>query len=189
MNSEQLGKLFQNSLNSNQKEKKIKTTNLSITGNLLRWEDVVIQISNISIISSSDFQKTPFSIWNILLLIAGVAFLPIIWYVGLLCLAFGAFLIWAWYTETERTKNYKYLNIQLNSGRLFSLLFEDKTFLTQVLNVFATIFEDDDAAQNRNIYIDIASCRVEDRSSVNLNVNDSKAENGATMIGSVNINK
>lgn len=189
MNSEELGKLIQNSLDSNQKSKKIETPNFSIKGNLLRWEDVVIQISNISLISSSKFQKTPFSKWNILFLLAGIVLLPIIAYLGLLCLAVGAFLIWTWYTEKERTKNFKYLNIQLNSGRVFSLLFEDKTFLVEVLNLFATIFEDDDAAKNRSIYIDIANCRVEDQSSVNLTVNDSSAEGGSTMIGTVNINK
>lgn len=41
--------------------------------------------------------------------VIGVALLPIIWWAGLLCLALGIFVIWAWYTESQKTKKYKYL--------------------------------------------------------------------------------
>ena len=105
-------------------------------------------------------------------------------------LALGIFVIWAWYTENQKTKKYKYLNIQLNSGRMFSLLFENKEFLNQVLDVFANIFEDDDyQAKNRDIRIDSQNCHVEDRSNLNVEVSNSSADHGGTVIGAININK
>ena len=144
MDEKQFGALLQNSLGVKNKEKQIKTQSLSIVGHLLRWEDVVIQISNISLISTSDFQQTMFPVWVIFLMVAGIVLLPFMWWAGLLCLALSIFVIWTWYNEIKKTKKYKYLNIQLNSGRMFSLLFESKEFLNQVLDIFANIFEDDD---------------------------------------------
>ena len=151
---------------------------------------MVIQISNISLVSTSNFQQTALPVWAIIMSVIGVALLPIIWWAGLLCLALGIFVIWAWYTESQKTKKYKYLTIQLNSGRMFSLLFEDKEFLNQVLDVFANIFEDEaDQAQNRDIRIDIQNCHVEDRSKLNVIVDSSSADHGGTVIGAININK
>ena len=190
MEQNQFGTLLQNSLGANSKEKQVKTQRLSIVGHLLRWEDVVIQISNISLISTSNFKQTALPVWAIVMRVIGVILLPFIWWAGLLCLALGIFVIWAWYTENQKTKKYKYLNIQLNSGRMFSLLFENKEFLNQVLDVFANIFEDDDyRAKNRDIRIDIQNCHVEDRSNLNVEVSNSSADHGGTVIGAININK
>ncbi|WP_317380602.1 hypothetical protein [uncultured Intestinimonas sp.] len=190
MDQKQFGSILQNSLGGNNKEKQVKTQRLSIVGHLLRWDDVVIQISNISLISTSNLQQTPMPFWAIILIIFGVVLLPIIWWASLLCLALGILVIWAWYKETKKTEKYKYLNIQLNSGRMFSLLFENQEFLNQVLDVFANIFEDDnDQAQNRDIRIDIQNCHVDDRSNLNIKVDNSQADNGGAVIGAININK
>lgn len=190
MDQNQFGTLLQNSLGANNKEKQVKTQRLSIMGHLLRWDDVVIQISNISLISTSNFQQTALPVWTIFLFVIGVILLPFIWWAGLLCLALGVFVVWVWYKENQKTKKYKYLNIQLNSGRIFSLLFENKAFLNQVLDVFANIFEDEDSqAKNRDIRIDIQNCHVEDRSNLNVEVSNSSADHGGTMIGAININK
>lgn len=190
MDQKQFGSILQNSLGGNNKEKQVKTQRLSIVGHLLRWDDVVIQISNISLISTSNLQQTPMPFWAIILIIFGVVLLPIIWWASLLCLALGILVIWAWYKETKKTEKYKYLNIQLNSGRMFSLLFENQEFLNQVLDVFANIFEDDNyQAQNRDIRIDIQNCHVDDRSNLNIKVDNSQADNGGAVIGAININK
>lgn len=190
MDQKQFGSILQNSLGGNNKEKQVKTQRLSIVGHLLRWDDVVIQISNISLISTSNLQQTPMPFWAIILIIFGVVLLPIIWWASLLCLALGILVIWAWYKETKKTEKYKYLNIQLNSGRMFSLLFENQEFLNQVLDVFANIFEDDNSqAQNRDIRIDIQNCHVDDRSNLNIKVDNSQADNGGAVIGAININK
>ena len=107
MEQNQFGTLLQNSLGANSKEKQVKTQRLSIVGHLLRWEDVVIQISNISLISTSNFQQTALPVWAIVMSVIGVILLPCIWWAGLLCLALGIFVIWAWYTENQKTKKYK----------------------------------------------------------------------------------
>lgn len=190
MDQKQFGSILQNSLGGNNKEKQVKTQRLSIVGHLLRWDDVVIQIGNISLISTSNLQQTPMPVWAIIMSVIGVVLLPIIWWASLLCLALGILVIWAWYKETKKTEKYKYLNIQLNSGRMFSLLFENQEFLNQVLDVFANIFEDDNyQAQNRDIRIDIQNCHVDDRSNLNIKVDNSQADNGGAVIGAININK
>ena len=177
MEQKQLGSLVQNSLGTNRKEKRVNTPSLSIVGRLLRWEDTIIQIDNISLISTADFQQTSFPLWSLVLILIGLLLIRYSVFVGLICLAGGGLAIWFWNAEVQKTQSYKYLNIQLNSGRVFSLLFESDVFLKQVLDVFANIFEDNDLT-DKNIYIDIRNCRIDDHSNVNIDASHNTVTNG-----------
>lgn len=188
MEQKQLGSLVQNSLGTNRKEKRVHTNSLSIMGHLLRWENVIIQISNISLITTSDFQQSAFPMRAVILIVLGLVLIQYIWIAGLVCLALGLFIIWDWYSDIQKSQNYKYLNIQLNSGRVFSLLFESDVFLKRVLDVFANIFEDDDLT-DKNIHIDIKHCRIDDHSNVNIDASHNTVTNGGRIIDQVNLNK
>ena len=72
MEQKQLGSLVQNSLGTNRKEKRVNTPSLSIVGRLLRWEDTIIQIDNISLISTAEFQQTSFPLWSLVLILIGL---------------------------------------------------------------------------------------------------------------------
>ena len=188
MEQKQLGSLVQNSLGTNRKEKRVNTPSLSIVGRLLRWEDTIIQIDNISLISTADFQQTSFPLWSLVLILIGLLLIRYSVFVGLICLTGGGLAIWFWNAEVQKTQSYKYLNIQLNSGRVFSLLFESDVFLKQVLVVFANIFEDNDLT-DKNIYIDIRNCRIDDHSNVNIDASHNTVTNGGRIIDQVNLNK
>ena len=188
MEQKQLGSLVQNSLGTNRKEKRVNTPSLSIVGRLLRWEDTIIQIDNISLISTADFQQTSFPLWSLVLILIGLLLIRYSVFVGLICLTGGGLAIWFWNAEVQKTQSYKYLNIQLNSGRVFSLLFENDVFLKQVLDVFANIFEDNDLT-DKNIYIDIRNCRIDDHSNVNIDASHNTVTNGGRIIDQVNLNK
>ena len=188
MEQKQLGSLVQNSLGTNRNEKRVNTPSLSIVGRLLRWEDTIIQIDNISLISTADFQQTSFPLWSLVLILIGLLLIRYSVFVGLICLAGGGLAIWFWNAEVQKTQSYKYLNIQLNSGRVFSLLFESDVFLKQVLDVFANIFEDNDLT-DKNIYIDIRNCRIDDHSNVNIDASHNTVTNGGRIIDQVNLNK
>ena len=188
MEQKQLGSLIQSSLQTNKKAKQVNTPSFSIVGHLLRWEDTIIQIDNISMISIASFQQTPFPLLSIVLILVGLLLIRYSIFVALLCLAGGGLLIWFWNIDVQKTQNYKYLNIQLNSGRVFSLLFESDMFLKQVLDVFANIFEDDNLA-GKNIYIDIKNCRIDDHSNVNIDASHNTVTSGSRIIDQINFNK
>ena len=188
MVQKQLGSLVQYSLGTNRKEKRVNTPSLSIVGRLLRWEDTIIQIDNISLISTADFQQTSFPLWSLVLILIGLLLIRYSVFVGLICLTGGGLAIWFWNAEVQKTQSYKYLNIQLNSGRVFSLLYESDVFLKQVLDVFANIFEDNDLT-DKNIYIDIRNCRIDDHSNVNIDASHNTVTNGGRIIDQVNLNK
>ncbi|MBM6694879.1 hypothetical protein H9X87_08930 [Pseudoflavonifractor capillosus] len=148
------------------KKNVIKTENLFISGHLLQWEDVIIQISNISLISTANWQQTPFPVLAILLVFAGLFLITIQVLLALLCIALGLVWVYLWYLEQQKTKDYKYLNIYLNSGRVFSLLFENTLFLDQVMKIFADIFEKGGDSVSGGIHIDIKNCTVDHQASL-----------------------
>lgn len=71
----------------------------------------------------------------------------------------------AWYRENEKKKLQKFLYIQLNSGKSFSILFQSQDFLDQVIQTFANIFEDGDKTGN-NYYFDLKNSKIDRNSSV-----------------------
>ena len=89
-------------LTGNQKEKTVSTDGFQVKGHLLQWENVAIQISNISLVTSSDVQPTQFPIWGLLIVIAGIALIPFMLPLGILLLALGAFTSFVWYRENEK---------------------------------------------------------------------------------------
>ena len=92
-------------LTGNQKEKTVETAGFQVKGHLLQWENVAIQISNISLVTSSDVQPTQFPIWGLLIVIVGIALIPFMLPVGILLLALGAFTFFVWYRENEKKKH------------------------------------------------------------------------------------
>ena len=85
MEQKQLGSLIQSSLQTNKKAKQVNTPSFSIVGHLLRWEDTIIQIDNISMISIASFQQAPFPLWSIVLILVGLLLIRYSIFVALLC--------------------------------------------------------------------------------------------------------
>ena len=128
-------------LTSNNRE--IKTEILKIHGNCMEFNDIVIQLSNISLISTEDIAPAKFPMGALGLVFLGLVMLflkltPII-LLGLAFSAVGGFLIYKWYSESEKTKELKKLLLATNSGNVFTIVFEDQPFLEKVLQVLKEI--------------------------------------------------
>lgn len=147
------------------KEKTVETSNFQVKGHLLQWKDVVIQISNISLITSTDVQPTLFPVWGLVVAAIGSVLIRYVWPIGFILLALSAYVFFAWYRENEKKKLQKFLYIQLNSGKSFSILFQSQDFLDQVIQTFANIFEDGDKTGN-NYYFDLKNSKIDRNSSV-----------------------
>ena len=111
--SEMSGKATGRDLIGNKQEKTVQMKQLLIQGHLLRWEGVIIQISNISLITSTNLNPPRFPIWAAIAVLAGISLLDPIWYVGLIAMAVGGYSIYSWYSEYEEVKSHKYLNTLL----------------------------------------------------------------------------
>lgn len=158
---------FTKSIVGNQKEKTVKTEKLLIQGQLLKWDDVVIQISNISMITASDIQGPNFPLWSVFLCLVGIYLLNMksLWYIGVALVIIAGIVIYTWYSQKKITQAHKYLNILMNSGYTYSILFESEPFLKKVLQIFANIFEAGSGA-GVNYFIDLTGCRIDNNSSV-----------------------
>lgn len=125
------------------KSREINTDSLKIHGNCMEFEDTIIQLSSISLISSNSIVPTKFPTWSIVAIIIGLFFLtvksvPMI-LLGLIIAAVGVFSIYSWYQQVEREKKIKKLVIITNSGQTFSILFLNKEFLNIVIRVLKEI--------------------------------------------------
>lgn len=161
MSSNNLG----SSLSGSQKGKTIETDGFTIQGHLLRWEDVVIQISNISLVSSRNVPTPKFPIWAAIVALLGLWLFTKNTLLALIVLGVGGGAIVLWYMQYNRLKDEKCLHILLNSGDTFSLIARDVHFVEQVLGVFSKIFKDGDKA-GTNYYIDMKNCKIANNSSV-----------------------
>lgn len=149
------------------KEKTIETENLRIQGHLLQWADVVIQISNISLITAADMPLPPFPLWAGVLGLIGILLLETEFakLVGVLFLLVAGVFIYMWFHKKQESQNHKYLNILLNSGNTYSIVFQNESFLQQVLQIFANIFEEG-SQTGTNYYIDLNGCTIDNQSSI-----------------------
>ena len=130
---------------------------LEIKGNLVKCNRTIIQMSNISMLTTTDFAKVPFPIWTIFIGLLGLycmiqgemsAFL-----LGILLVAVPVLAIWFWKEKMNRVEQTKKLNFVLNCGTTYTIIFKDLEFLNKVVSVFTNILADSD--KNQNIYFDI----------------------------------
>lgn len=126
---------------------------------------MVIQISNIAMITTATIQPPVFPVWVLFMGAVGIASFMFAWPLGLILVALTAFMIYAWYSEVEKKKKLKALSIHLNSGKVFSIMFQDQAFLGKVLNVFSNIFEAGGETTNTTYKIDIQNCKIDNESS------------------------
>ncbi|EOH96441.1 hypothetical protein UAY_02809 [Enterococcus moraviensis ATCC BAA-383] len=132
MNTE-LGKIIGTS------EKEIVTEQLTIKDNLLKFNDMTMQLSNISQIYDGKlkFQLSKGVIFLLIISLMGVSTetFRTISFLGLLCSGGYIFLLYQKYME-----NRIYLFFILNSGQTYRLMFKDKVFLDEVKLVIEASF-------------------------------------------------
>lgn len=159
--------------NSGSNNREINTDSLKIYGNCLEFKNIVIQLSNVSLVSNNSLITSKFPLWSIGAVLLGLACLFIdvvaIKVFGLLLLCGGGFIIYKWYQQVEREKQHKKLVIVTNSGQTFSILFEKGDFLNKVINALTEIIAHPDH-----------------HSDIVINIKDNTIAPGGRVIDSVN---
>lgn len=134
--------------------KSIETDQLTVKGNIMTWENTVIQLSNVSCIATYPLAKIPFPVWSLVLAVVGLLALKANLLLALGILLACSFWIAIWANRNENNKLKTYLNIVMNSGNTLSILFYDKEFMEKVLEVLELIIVDGGVGR-ANINIDI----------------------------------
>lgn len=97
---------------SKTKSKTIDTPFLAVQGNVMTWDNVMIQISNISLLSAIPITPSEFPFWALIAVIAGLFLFNVSALLALVLIAIGAVEIYSWYTESEKRKQGAILTIQ-----------------------------------------------------------------------------
>ena len=137
MNGKDLG----STLLGGEKGKTIETDGFLIQGHLLRWEDVVIQIRNISMVSARAVPTPKFPIWALVTALVGFWLFSVNTTLALIVCFIGIGAIALWSARYNKVKEQSCLHILLNSGYTFSLIAQDVDFIKKILEVFTNIFK------------------------------------------------
>ena len=132
-----------------------KDSNLEIRDNILKFNDHVIQLSNISSVSVSTMEKQK---------IPNALYLGIL--VGLVCFAFmppvgliiaGAALFMIFKIISNNNSLGFYLKIELNSGANMYFNADDKNFLIKIVAVMENCFND----KNSSVFSDMKNSNIQ----------------------------
>ena len=137
--------------------KKINTDNFQIENNFISFHDSILQISNISQVNIAPAPKKKFNSNAIIAIIIGVMALiiPGLQMIGIVILGCGiGYCVWykAMCSDEET-----YLNISLNSGRVYSIICKDKDFLRDVMQVIKYCINNH---YNQIVSIDFNDCNI-----------------------------
>lgn len=121
------------------KKKEIKTEKLRIHKNIIEWENSMLQLHNISHISTNQMELQEFPKWGVILCIVGILVITRSATFGLICFVLAAGIIYNWYSENERLKTETALSIKMNSGNNIVFIFNNKEFLNNVWEVLREI--------------------------------------------------
>ena len=139
-------------------EKNIETPYLFIKKNIMTWNNTMIQLSNISLLTAADIDLLPFPILAVLLILGGFALFKSSVAQAILLLILSGIWFYFWYIENEMRKEGAILTIRMNSGQNLHFSFEDKAFLLKVVGVLENIIID--GGDNSQTTIDIKGCNI-----------------------------
>ena len=150
--------------------KNVESSFLKIHDNCLEIENTMIQLSNISLISSADVTPEKFLIYSIALISLGSFLSEHFTFPALIAIVLGGIWIYFWYTSVQEVKEMKRLTIITNSGHAFPIIFENQAFLDKVLDIMKDNIRD--PAHVRNMTINIKECTFSDDASVIENMHE-----------------
>lgn len=142
-----------------EKEKSIETKQLLIKGNIMSWEEMMIQLSNVSCVSVSELNTIRFPLLALVFVVIGIALIQAEPTLGIAALAVGlGWIIW-WANANEKRKASKKLNILVNSGHTFQIVFSDRDFLKRILEILEVIIREGGIGNN-SISINVKDCTI-----------------------------
>lgn len=136
-------------------EKAIETPTLLIKKNIMYWENTMIQLSNVSCISTGNIASAPFPILAALFVLAGFLLFSKSAVLAIILCVIGAVWLLIWYLENESRREGAVLAIRMNSGQSLYFAFKRKDFLQSVLAVLERIIAD---GGDRQVSINVENC-------------------------------
>lgn len=137
----------------------IDTPQLFLKGNIMCWDGMMIQLSNISCISTMPLVQAAFPFISIVLILIGFLAFTYNVIVALILLGAGAFWMYSWDQTNEERKRNTILNIVLNSGNQLQFIINNKDFLNKVLKVLEQIIIDGGVGK-QDVSINIQGCQI-----------------------------
>lgn len=144
------------------KEKKINTNNFKIENNVISFDDVLLQISNISYINIEKPPKKQVNVFFIIVLIIGVLLATssdkTLIVAGIVfIMAASIYISWFLLFSDNFNDEKRYLYICLNSGNGYYIVCENQKFLKKVLRVITHCINHH---SDQNVRIDFDNCKV-----------------------------
>lgn len=121
------------------KEKSIVTNELVIEGNILICTDSIVQISNISSISTYSFNKEPFPKLVLLVFLATLYAFNYSMTMAVVLFIAGIGWLLYWNNKNKELEKKRSLNIVMNSGNSLSIVVNDEKFLQKIIKVLGAI--------------------------------------------------
>lgn len=140
-------------------EKCIQTERLNITGNIMTWDGTMIQLSNVSYITTKKLQPAKFPWFVLVCWLVGLALLGTYPMLGIIAIILGGVIFYLWIKENQNRGQSTILTIRTNSGDDLLFLFSDKFFLNKVLTVLEKIIIDGGIG-SQNISIDLHGSQI-----------------------------
>jgi len=135
------------------KDHKVEADVLVIEDNIMRWANTMIQISNIALISTVGVHGSPFPLLSLLPLGIGIYMISEEsqpgWIFALVAVAWIVY----WAVKKDNDSNKAILRISLNSGITYSILFNDKKFLREVMKQLANLISKPFSSRNLTINV------------------------------------
>jgi len=137
----------------------IETPELLVKGNIISWHGTMIQLSNVSCISTRPLTLIVFPMFSIALLLIGLLLLKYNLIVSIIFLGIGVAWIYKWYKINEERKKNTVLNIIMNSGDNLQFVINNRTFLDKVLEVLEQIIIEGGVGK-QSVAINIRGCKI-----------------------------
>lgn len=148
---------MENNNDNRQKSNAINTDYLIIRDNIMEWGNTLIQLSNVSSISTETFiENVPFPVLSITLIIAGFLCFNISVLAGIVAVAAGVIWIYFWWNKKNNPGKTMTLNIMMNSGAVYGFLFNSEEFKLRVLRVLEIII-----AESKNPQISVGDISID----------------------------
>lgn len=149
----------------NTSKKVIDTPELSVKDNLFIWNDTIVQIPNISLISASPMERSPFPGWTVIAIALGI-------YAFKLSGLLAGFLIAAGlgrlYYYNKRMQE-AIMTVQLNSGASLYIKFKDKKFLSRVTTALKYAIS---SGKGAKLTVNMQSCTISGNAQVLSNISN-----------------
>lgn len=158
-----------NNIMGSNNRKSVETPEIVIKGNIMTWKNTMLQLSNVSSISTAQDIPT-FPGASIALIVLGFLlfnnfkYVEILQAVGIILIIFGIVPIVVYAMAVSDHKYY--LSVTMNSGICYNLVVKDKKFLKKMLDVLEQIIIDGGVG-NRNYTINIQNSTLGDLSVMN----------------------